>query len=117
VLSGEAPAGKEVVVRGLVRDIACPVQNNKSRSRNFNKQCAIDCVKRGSPVGILTDDGSMYLVISDLMPDVPQNEKLMPFVGKYVEARGIAFERKGQRAIVIKEMKEDKTVKLIEFSE
>jgi hypothetical protein len=109
--------GKPTVIRGLLRDIACPVQNQASTSRKFNKQCAIDCAKLGSPLSVLTDDGTMYLVISESMPDVPQNEKLMPFVGKYVEVSGRTFERKGQRAIVISKINEDKSVALTEVSE
>jgi hypothetical protein len=46
------------------------------------------------------------------MPDYSQREKLMPFVGKYVRATGIAFERKGMRAIVISEIAEVKDVKV-----
>src|SRR4051794_24159603 len=77
-LSDDPSGGKSVKVRGLFRDVACPMQNQEGTSRKFNKKCAVDCVKAGAPVGILTDDGSVYLVISDTMPDVPQNEKLLP---------------------------------------
>ena len=101
-----------IIVRGLVRDIACPIQNKQSTSRVFNKQCAIACARQGSPIGILTDDGSFYLAISDGMPDKSQNKKLMPFVGKYVEASGTVFERTGSHALMIKEIHEDKSVRL-----
>jgi hypothetical protein len=116
-LAGNGSGGKPVKVRGLLRDVACPLQNQEGTSRKFNKKCAMDCVKAGAPIGILTDDGSLYLVISDTMPDVPQNEKVMPYVGKYVEVSGNVFERKGVRAIMIREIKEDKNVRLTELSE
>jgi hypothetical protein len=47
------------------------------------------------------------------MPDEDQHKKLMPFVGKYVHARGTVFERKGTHAIVISEINEIKDVHLI----
>jgi hypothetical protein len=41
-----------------------------------------------------------------------QREKLLPYVGKYVRATGTAYQLKGTRAIVIKEIAELKDVKL-----
>jgi hypothetical protein len=108
----EAKNDKPVVVRGLLRDIACPIQNKQSTSRAFNRKCAEDCAKRGSPLAILTDNGTMYMTISESMPDMDQHEKLMPYVGKYVEASGIVYERNGMHSIVIKQIKEDKSVAL-----
>lgn len=110
--SDDANAGKQIVVRGLLRDIACPVQNHQSTSRHFNRKCAEACAKAGSPLAILTDDGTMYLTISDAMPDGAQNSKLMPFVGKYVEAKGTTYERNGLHTIAIKDIHEDKSVAL-----
>ncbi len=99
-------------VSGLIRDIACPVQNKQSTSRRFNQECALECARKGSPLAILTDDGSMYLPISDAMPDSDQRAKLMPFIGKYVQVVGDVYERKGLHAIVIKQIKEDPSVRL-----
>lgn len=110
--SDDASTGKQVVVRGLLRDIACPVQNHQSTSRHFNRQCAEACAKAGSPLAILTDDGTMYLTITDSMPDAAQNSKLMPFVGKYVQATGTSYERNGLHTIAIKDIHEDKSVVL-----
>ncbi len=99
-------------VSGLVRDIACPIQNHESTSKKFNLNCAVQCARRGSPLAILTDDGTMYLPISDSMPDTDQRAKLMPFIGKYVHVRGDVYERNDLHAIVIKDIKEDPTVKV-----
>ncbi|HET9695271.1 MAG TPA: hypothetical protein VFP40_00310 [Terriglobales bacterium] len=99
-------------ISGLVRDIACPIQNHESTARKFNRQCALDCARKGSPLAILTDDGTMYLPISEGMPDTDQRPRLMPFVGKYVRVKGDVYERKGLHAIVIKEINEDPSVKV-----
>ena len=61
---------------------------------------------------ILTKNGDIYFPISGDMPDASQREKLMPFLGKYVRVSGTVFERNGTRAIVIKDIKELKDVKL-----
>ena len=55
---------------------------------------------------------SAVFPISAKMPDTDQRQKLMPFVGKYVRASGIVFERTGTHAIVITEIKEMKEVRL-----
>jgi hypothetical protein len=102
----------KVTIEGVVRDIACPIQNPKAKATEFNLQCALDCAKHGSPLVIQTEAGELYVPISDSMPDTDQREKLMPFVGKYVRARGAVFERKGTHAIVISEIKEMKDVHL-----
>jgi hypothetical protein len=108
-----ARANRSVVtIEGLVRDIACPIQNLDGNAIHFSMKCAQDCVRAGSPLAILTKDGELYLPISDKMPDYSQKEKLMPFVGKYVRVQGIAFERHGAHAIVITEITEMKEVHL-----
>ncbi len=99
-------------ISGLVRDIACPIENHESTARKFNRQCALECARKGSPLAILTDDGTMYLPISEGMPDTDQRPRIMPFVGKYVRVKGDIYERKGLHAIVIKEINEDTSVKV-----
>ena len=97
-------------IEGLVRDIACPIQNLDNHPTSMGSKCVQDCVKGGSPLVILTKDDRLYLPISARMPDTDQRQVLMPFVGKYVRATGIVFERSGTRAIVITEIKEMKEV-------
>ena len=87
-------------VAGLVRDIACPLQNKKSTSTSFSKDCITMCLKAGSPLGILTSDGQVYLPITQSMPDMGQNA-LKPFVGEHVKATGKVFLRNGTHAIEI----------------
>ena len=100
----------KATIEGLVRDIACPIQNLDGNATHLSMKCALDCLKAGSPLVILTKDGDLYLPISDKMPDYDQRKKLMPFVGKYVRASGIVFERNGTHAIVITEITEMKEV-------
>jgi hypothetical protein len=99
----QSTGGETVVVEGLVRDIACPLQNTKSTTTSYSKDCIIQCAKAGSPLGILTADGTTYLPVTTTMPDMGQDQ-LKPFVGELVHAKGEVFERNGGHAIEIKEM-------------
>lgn len=112
-MPGERANESTATIEGLVRDIACPIQSlDSTATTHISIKCALECVRSGSPLVILTKDGDLYLPISDKMPDNDQREKLIPFVGKYVRATGEVFERKGTRAIVIAEIAEMKNVHL-----
>ena len=89
-----------LTVEGLVRDIACPLQNKKSTSTSFSKECITMCLKSGSPLGILTSNGEVYLPVTQSMPDMGQ-DALKPFVGEHVKATGKVFLRNGTHAIEI----------------
>jgi hypothetical protein len=90
-------------VTGLVRDIACPLQNKKSTATTYSKECITMCAKSGSPMGILTDDGTVYVPVTESMPDTGQ-DALKPFIGEHVQATGKVFERNGGHAIEISEI-------------
>ncbi len=111
-MEGSRANRSEATIEGLLRDIACPIQNLDGDATHLSLQCVRDCVKAGSPIGILTKDGTLYLTLSDTMPDYSQKQKLMPFLGKYVRVKGISFERNGTHAIVITDIKEMKEVRL-----
>lgn len=107
-----APDAKTTTIEGAVRDLACPIQNPAGTATSFSLQCTLDCVKHGSSIIILTKAGLIYFPISEHMPDSDQREKMMPFVGKYVQATGPVFMRNGTHAIAIKQIKELKSVHL-----
>jgi hypothetical protein len=97
--------------RALIRFVGTHLILDPLRICRANR-CVQDCVKGGAPLVILTQDGRLYFPISAKMPDTGQRQELMAFVGKYVRARGIVFERTGTHAIVITEIKDMKEVPL-----
>lgn len=99
-------------VEGLVRDIACPIQNGAATATNFNLQCALACAKQGSPLIILSKQGVIYIPISNDMPDKDQRERLMPFLGKWVKVTGDVYTRGGTHAVTIESIHEMKGVRL-----
>lgn len=111
-MAGARANVSKATIEGLVRDVACPIQNLDGNATNFGRKCVADCVKGGSPLVILTQDGRLYFPISAKMPDKDQRQELMPFVGKYVRAGGFVFERTGTHAIVITGIEEMKEIRL-----
>lgn len=96
--------GVKQTIEGLVRDIACPIQNHKSTARDFNLQCALECAKQGSPLVVLTDSGNIYLLTSQEMPDRSVSKRFLPLVGKRVKATGLVYERNGTHSISVERM-------------
>lgn len=90
---------KTATVRGYVLDSACAF--TKGLKKPISADCANACAKAGSPLVILAPSGAIYWPIADTTPSSSQNDKLLPFAGKTVVARGKVFERGGSKAIVI----------------
>ncbi|MFZ0814727.1 MAG: hypothetical protein WAM78_04370 [Candidatus Sulfotelmatobacter sp.] len=111
-MAGDRANASKETIEGLVRDVACPIQNLDGTATELSLKCVRECVRGGSPLVILTKDGHLYFPISDKMPDADQRQELMPFVGRYVRASGTVFERTGTHAIVITEIKEMKEIHL-----
>jgi len=97
-----ADAGKPVTVKGYVLDSACAF--TKDLKKPISTQCAMACAKAGSPLVILTDNGTVYWPIADTTPSSGQNEKLLPFAGQKVTASGKVFQRGGSSALVIEKI-------------
>jgi len=91
--------GKPVTVKGYVLDSACAFTKNLDKP--ISRECAQACAKAGSPLVILTSDGSIYWPIDNATPANGQNSKLLPFAGQKVTATGEMFDRGGSHAIFI----------------
>ena len=96
------PAGKTATVKGYVLDSACAF--TKGLKKPISGECATACAKAGSPLVILTDNGTIYWPIADSTPSSGQNEKLLPFAGQMVTASGKIFQRGGSSAIAIEKI-------------
>jgi hypothetical protein len=101
VASGE-DTGKTATVQGYVLDSACAF--TKGLKKPISAECATVCAKAGSPLVILTDNGTIYWPIANTTPSSGQNERLLPFAGQRVTASGKVFERGGSTALVIEKI-------------
>jgi hypothetical protein len=105
-LWGADTAGKPETVKGYVLDSACAF--TKGLEKPISRDCALACAKAGSPLAILTADGTIYWPIAGTTPSSGQNDKLLPFAGQKVTASGKVFERGGSKAIVIDKVEAEK---------
>jgi len=102
VLAAGTDTSKPISVKGYVLDSACAFTKNLQKP--ISVECAVACAKAGSPLVILSDDGTIYWPIAETTPSSGQNEKLLPFAGKKVTASGKVFQRGGSSAFVIEKI-------------
>jgi hypothetical protein len=98
--------GKAAIVIGYVRDVACLVQNHEAgaATSKTTQQCLRDCIRGGSPIVLLGEDGILYTPISTEIPDKDVRSKMLPYAGKYVKASGTIYERGGLHAFAIEKI-------------
>ncbi len=94
----ESKPGNKVTLKGEVLDLACYVAHEAKGAGH--KKCAETCIKGGAPIGILTDDGKVYLVVEDHKKPEPY-EKLKGFAAEKVSITGIVYNRGGLPGVVL----------------
>lgn len=100
---------KQMTIRGYVRDIACLMKF--SDALEPTNDCALMCARAGSPLVVVTNEGTLYTPISESIPDTSMRDKLMPFVGSYVEVTGEVYERSGMKSVVIRQIQKANNAK------
>ena len=95
VLAGAAPLFAETVT-GEVVDLACYLDHGAKGEKH--QKCAANCIKAGLPVGVLTDDGKVYLVVGT--HHKPANDQLVDFAAKKVTIEGKVGTQSGVSIIV-----------------
>ena len=91
--------GTSITVTGWVLDSACAY--TKALEKPISRDCALACARKGSPLVILRDDGTIFLPIGQDTPATGQNEKLTAFAAKRVVVKGRSFTRAGSQALII----------------
>jgi hypothetical protein len=98
--------GDTRTIVGVVRDLYCPMQNLGATAHDFDVECAVMCLRAGSPLIIQSVEGQFYFPISDTLPDTDQRPRLLPFAGKRVTVTGLVRVRDGVNAIYVTAIKE-----------
>ena len=89
-------------VTGEILDMKCYKASGKHG--DAHKECAAKCIKGGSPMGILTEDGKVYLLIEGKEnADAYNNAK--KFAGEKVTLTGTVSEKDGEQALIVTEVK------------
>ena len=96
--------GKPITVVGEVVDFSCYIQLGKHGDKH--RACGQKCVANGQPIGLLTQDGGLYM----LMPEehdprrdggVDAKASASDHMGHIVEVNGTAANVGGYRAIFV----------------
>jgi hypothetical protein len=90
---GNAGGGTQTI-KGEVVDLMCYLDHGAKGEGH--KGCATKCIESGGPVGLLTADGQLYLVIGD---HAPMNKELAPKAAQIVTLKGKVVERNGVKMI------------------
>lgn len=100
-------AAKPVTMTGEVIDLYC-YMGHKAQGAEHAK-CATSCITKGIPVGFLTADGTMYIIVGK--DHAPANAEVAAFAGKQSTITGTVMENNGIKAIElisIADVKEEK---------
>ena len=96
--------GKVVSVVGEIVDLSCYLQVGKHGDKH--RECGQKCVRNGQPVGLLCEDGTVYLLIDE--EHDPRRDGLTAFRQKAIDdmahivtIRGTQTEVGGQKAIFV----------------
>ena len=92
-------------IKGEVIDLSCYVTEAlKARGPDY-QTCALDYAKAGEPTAILEENtGRIYVIITQDHNNT--TEKMLPYLGKRVEATGTITQRSGITTIDINSVKE-----------
>ncbi len=90
--------GDEIALEGEIVDLSCYLSSGKKG--RIHKTCAQRCADRGLPIGILTDDGKVYLLLEDHADEQPY-EDAKDLAGVQAKIKGKAFLERGLASIVL----------------
>lgn len=94
VAAPRAKADDAKTVKGEVVDLMCYLDHGAKGAKHAS--CAKMCIESGGPVGILTADNQLYLIIGE---HKPINDKLAPLAAKIITVKGKVVERDGMKMI------------------
>jgi hypothetical protein len=97
-----ASAQEDITVSGEIVDLACYLA--KGSRGPSHKVCAQKCAERGIPIGVLTDDGKLFLLLEDHSDEEPY-EDAKKLAGETAEVKGKKFSKPGIDGLVVGEIK------------
>ena len=95
-------ATETMTVKGEVLDMNCYMDHGAHGAKH--SECAATCIKNGGPVGILSTDGKVYLIVADHSNEDPYDE-VKKHPGENIELTGRYSNRNGVQALIVESMK------------
>jgi hypothetical protein len=99
---GDKESTSKVTMKGEVLDLACYIGHGAKGLKH--QQCALTCLKSGQPMGLLTADGKVYLLLADHQ-DNKAFEETKNYAALQVEITGPSYSRDGINAITVESVK------------
>jgi hypothetical protein len=103
-IMGKPVEGKTTSIVGEIIDLSCYLQVGKHGDKH--RDCGQKCVRNGQPVGLLTEDGSVYMLIDE--EHDPRRDGLTEFrkqaidlMAHIVTVHGTATEIDGHKALYV----------------
>ena len=100
----DAAAPAPTTLTGEVVDLSCYMGHGASGMDHA--KCAQSCITKGQPVGFLTTDGIMYVILGTNHETA--NKQVAEFAGKKSTITGTVKEQKGLKAIELASIAEAK---------
>jgi hypothetical protein len=92
---------EEIAVEGEIVDLACYL--SKGSRGPSHRVCAQKCAERGIPIGVLTDDGKLFLLLEDHSDEEPY-EDAKELAGYRAGVKGKKFSKPGIDGILVHEI-------------
>ena len=91
---GAEASGEAQTIKGEVVDMMCYLDHGAKGDKH--KGCATKCIEGGGPIGLLTEDNKIYLVVGD---HKPLNTQLAAKAAQTVTLKGKVVEKHGMKMI------------------
>jgi len=101
-------AMKEVTITGEIIDTKCYLTGMMGGRGEEHKQCAIDCIKGGLPVGIVENKTNKVYVVVPKAGMKGANEELVQYAAQTVKLTGTVVEKGGEKLLVYSKVEEAK---------
>lgn len=102
--SARAEEGTAGEVTGEVIDMSCYLAHPNTSTGNSHRKCAETCAKKGLPMGLLTEDKQVYLLLED-----HENPKVyataLENAAKTITVEGRKVSQGGVNGIVVESVK------------
>ncbi len=94
----KAEAGVKATITGEIVDMACYLGGEEHGPKHA--KCAGMCVTGGAPMGLLTKDGDLYLVVADHLDEKPY-EQAKKLAGGDATLTGKVTKKGGVQALIV----------------
>src|SRR2546422_6935915 len=92
----------DVTLRGEIVDLACYIGHGAKGPEH--QKCAVKCAEMGQPLGLLSTDGKLYILVADHQ-DPSAFLKARKLAGEQVEMTGEPAEKDGVAALTVHAVK------------